>query len=100
DNQVIIPISTFFGVYGMTGRSISIAVKAGSAEKLDEARAEATGLMRSIRNVPPGQEEDFSINETQTFKEQVETLRLATWGIGIGLTLLSFIVGIIGIMNI
>jgi putative ABC transport system permease protein len=100
DNQVIVPISTFFGVYGMTGRSISIAVKAGSAEKLDETRAEATGLMRSIRNVPPGQEEDFSINETQTFKEQVETLRLATWGIGIGLTLLSFIVGIIGIMNI
>ncbi|MFN5095234.1 MAG: ABC transporter permease, partial [Ignavibacteria bacterium] len=100
DNQVIIPISTFFGVYGMTGRSLSIAVKAGSAEKLDETRAEATGLMRSIRNVPPGEEEDFSINETETFKEQVETLRLATWGIGIGLTLLSFIVGIIGIMNI
>ena len=100
DNQVIIPISTFFGVYGMSSRSISIAVKAGTAEKLDETRAEATGLMRSVRNIPPGDEEDFSINETQTFKEQVETLRLATWGIGIGLTLLSFTVGIIGIMNI
>jgi putative ABC transport system permease protein len=100
DNQVLIPISTFFGIYGSTGRSLSIGIKAGNQDLLDEVRAEATGLMREIRNVNPGDEEDFSFNETQTFREQAKTLRLSTWGIGIGLTMLSFIVGIIGIMNI
>ncbi|MFZ4567879.1 MAG: ABC transporter permease [Bacteroidota bacterium] len=100
DNQVIIPISTFFGIYGSIGRSVSIAVKAGKAELMDEVRSETTGLMRGIRNVAPGEEDDFSINETQTFRDEVQTLRLSTWGIGIGLTLLSFTVGIIGIMNI
>jgi putative ABC transport system permease protein len=48
----------------------------------------------------PQQEDDFSINGVQAFEEQVAKIRLYVWGVGIGITVLSFIVGIIGIMNI
>ncbi|MES2766824.1 MAG: ABC transporter permease [Bacteroidota bacterium] len=99
DNQIFIPLSSSIGLFG-NGKSLSIAVKAGSEARLDEVRMETIGLMRSIRNVAPGQKEDFSINESEAFKEQSATLRLSVWGVGIGLTLISFLVGIIGIMNI
>ncbi len=100
DNQVYIPMAAFGGVFGNFNRSVSVAIKAGSKEKLDEVRAEAEGLMRTIRNNKPGQESDFSINETKTFEDTIKTFRMYVWGIGIGMTILSFVVGMIGIMNI
>jgi putative ABC transport system permease protein len=56
--------------------------------------------MREIRNVPPGDDDDFSINEMQAFDAQVANIRVVIWMVGIGLTVLAFIVGSIGIMNI
>jgi len=100
DNQLYIPLNTFVGLFGNYRRSVSIAVKAGSENNLDLVRAETIGAMRVIRNLKPWQEDDFSINETKAFEKSVESLRLYVWGIGIGLTVLSFIVGLIGIMNI
>jgi putative ABC transport system permease protein len=100
DNQVFIPINTFQSTYGFYDRSFSIAVKAGNERLLDIVRDEAIGHMREIRNVAPGAEDDFSINEMEAFDRQVTTIRTAIWAVGIGLTLLAFIVGSIGIMNI
>ena len=100
DYQCFIPLKSFTSVFGKYRRSFSIAVKAGSEAKLDEVRTETIGLMREIRNLKPDEEEDFSINETKAFESSVEKIRLYVWGIGIGMTFLSFIVGIIGIMNI
>lgn len=100
DNQVFLPLGSFVKVFGKVKRSISIGVKAGSEEMLDEVRAESIGVMRSIRNLSPYEEDDFSINETKAFENQTATIKLYVWGVGIGMTLLSFLVGIIGIMNI
>jgi len=100
DNQVFIPLSNFLGCFGKFRRSLSIGVKAGNPEMLDEVRTETIGLMREIRGLEPWEEDDFSINETKTFEKSTDTFRLYVWGIGIGMTVLSFIVGIIGIMNI
>lgn len=100
DNQVFVPLGSFIKVFGKSQRSISIGVKAYSEAGLDEVRAESIGLMRTIRNVPPDKDNDFSINETKAFEEQTATLKLYLWGVGIGMTILSFLVGIIGIMNI
>jgi putative ABC transport system permease protein len=100
DNQAFMPLGSFIQVFGKVRRSISIGVKAGSEDMLDEVRAESRGIMRSIRNVHPQDEEDFSINETKAFESQTATIKLYVWGVGIGMTVLSFLVGIIGIMNI
>lgn len=99
DNQVYIPLRAFTNMYG-TGRSVTIAVRAGSEERLDEVRMETIGAMRQIRNTAPDQEMDFSMNESQAFRDSIANIRLTVWGVGIGMTVLSFIVGIIGIMNI
>jgi putative ABC transport system permease protein len=101
DNQVYMPVGTFMSLFGGEKiRSVSIGIKVGTQGNLDNIREEARGIMRSIRNLQPYQDDDFSINETKAFEETVATFRYAVWGVGMGLTALSFIVGIIGIMNI
>lgn len=99
DLQCYVPIKKFMSIYGRD-RSFEIAVKAGSEEKLDEVRDEAQGLFREIRNLKPWAKDDFSINETKAFEKSVETIRAYVWSIGLLMTGLSFIVGIIGIINI
>ncbi|MDP2363659.1 MAG: FtsX-like permease family protein, partial [Ignavibacteria bacterium] len=100
DQKVYIPLETYKSSFGNFKRSLSIAVKAGSKEKLDDVRSESEGLMRIVRNIKPGSKNDFAINETKVLEESLKTIRIAVWSIGIGMTVLSFIVGIIGIMNI
>lgn len=100
DNQSFIPFKAFTKIFGRNFHSIMISAKAGHIDGLDDLREESYGLMREIRNIKPGEEEDFSINETKTFDEIINNLRLYVGGVGIGFTILSFIVGIIGIMNI
>lgn len=100
DNIVYMPFSTFLKTFGKFRRTFSIAVKAGSEENLDNARAEVEGKMRIIRNLKPNEENDFSINETKAFEEQVKIIRTVVWSVGIGMTLLSFVIGIIGIINV
>lgn len=100
DNQVFIPLNSFIKIYGKRVRSVNIGIKAGSEEKLNLVRDETIGLMRSIRNVNPNEENDFAINETKVFEESIASIRNIIWISGIGLTMLSFVVGIIGIMNI
>jgi putative ABC transport system permease protein len=99
DNRIVFPLNTFTKVYGKD-RDFDIGVKAGGSDKLDEVRFETLGLMRSLRNIKPGQKDDFSINESKVFEEQSMMIRASVYGVGIGMTMLSFIVGIIGVMNI
>ncbi|MCX7879687.1 MAG: ABC transporter permease [Ignavibacteria bacterium] len=101
DDRIYIPLGSFMQLFGGTHtRNISIGIKAGNLDRMDDVREEARGIMRRIRNLKPWQEDDFSINETKAFEEIVSTFRLYVWGIGLGMTVLSFIVGIIGIMNV
>jgi putative ABC transport system permease protein len=99
DNQIYLPLKAYLNVFG-ENKSVSLAIKAGGEENMDNTRMETIGIMRQIRNLPPGVDDNFAINETAAFRENVKTLRLSVWGIGIGMTTLSFIVGAIGIMNI
>lgn len=99
DNIVTIPVKAFARIYGIN-RSYTLAIKAGTPERLEEVKAEAEGLMRSIRNVKPGTKNDFSLNDSKQFEDVMKKFRMYVWGIGLGMTILSFIVGIIGIMNI
>ncbi|MDC1068547.1 ABC transporter permease [Candidatus Kapabacteria bacterium] len=100
DNQIFIPLNSLSQNFGISRRSLDIGIKAGSKEKLDQVRTETIGLMRTIRDLKPNEKDDFSINETKAFEENIKKIRYTVWGVGIGLTLLSFIVGVIGIMNI
>ncbi len=100
DNQVFIPLFAFRSSFGFFDRSFSIGIKAGSERMLDIVRDEAVGHMRTIRNVQPDEEDDFSINEMKAFDQQAKNIRIGIWIVGMGLTILAFVVGSIGIMNI
>lgn len=100
DIRSYIPLKSFLKTYGSKNKNFSIAIKAGSEDKMDDVRAEAFGIMRNIRNIGPGDKDDFSINEIKAFDRMIGNIRKTLWGIGIGMTVLSFTVGIIGIMNI
>jgi putative ABC transport system permease protein len=99
DKQVIIPITRF--VSEMTRRPyVFLMVKVRDAAKMKDAEEELRGIMRKIRRVPPGEEDDFSINQQEqivkTFNRVGGTIALA----GLFITGLSLFVGGIGIMNI
>jgi putative ABC transport system permease protein len=99
DNKISIPLKSFIKLYGKNS-DFEIGVKVGEIENIDKVRFETEGLMRSLRNIRTGQKNDFSINESKVFEEQTKVIRASVYGVGIGMTMLSFIVGIIGIINI
>ncbi len=101
DDQIFIPLSTaMYRVMGNRDRLRSIYVAAPSPEQLNAAWADIDRVVRRQHRLPPGEEADFSIQNSsdilQTFNESNETFTLLLAGIA-GVSLL---VGGIGIMNI
>jgi putative ABC transport system permease protein len=99
DNQIIIPVQTFGRNYGFR-RFVQIRVKFPDEASLIEGEYEIEGLMRRIRRLEPGQDNDFSINKMEMFRQQYRAMTGAIYGIGIFLTGLALFVGGIGVMNI
>lgn len=99
DNRVVIPMTTFLALYGKD-RSIHVMVKAKSAGVYDDCLEEARFHLRTIRRVPPGKEDDFSIfsNDSMisTFNEFTMYVKL---GVGF-ISFISLVAAGVGIMNI
>lgn len=98
DNRAIIPLGTFQKMFARRGWS-QIMVKV-PAELVSEAKDELTSVMRRIRGLGPRDSNDFAINEQEAFRSQYNTIKLAIGGTGVFITILSLVVGGIGIMNI
>ncbi len=102
DNMVIVPVNFARSYIDLKrdnlGASIMVRAKPGVSN--DELRDELTGIMRSVRKLKPGVEDDFSVNETSLITQQFDKLfgvvSLVGWIIG-GFSLL---VGGFGIANI
>jgi putative ABC transport system permease protein len=99
DNRVVIPITKWQDIYSKN-RSINITVMAKSAELFNQAQDEVIGLLRKIRKVPPGEENDFDIFYNQSLIDSFNGVasKIQLGGIFIGLV--SLAVGGIGVMNI
>ncbi len=100
DGQIIMPIKTFESVIGQARNRLSIAVKVGDVDKLDDAREEIISVMRIIRKIPAGKEDDFAINQQEAFKQMYDSTIGVVAIAGVVITALSLFVGAIGIMNI
>lgn len=98
DNQAIVPLGTFQKVFARRGW-VQVNVKVPLAY-IDEAKDELTGIMRRIRGLKPQERDDFAINQQDAFRTQYNRIKLAIGGTGIFITVLSLVVGGIGIMNI
>ncbi|HYV32589.1 MAG TPA: FtsX-like permease family protein, partial [Candidatus Binatia bacterium] len=67
---------------------------------LEETKEELRGVLRKIRHVPPGEEDDFAINQQETFINTFNRVAGTIAAVGLFITGLSLFVGGIGIMNI
>ena len=56
--------------------------------------------MRQIRGLKPTEKDDFAVNQTMAFENVYNQIKFAIGGVGIFITILSLVVGGIGIMNI
>lgn len=99
DNQVFIPVQQMLACF--TRRPFTtIQVKAISLEKLKDCEEELRGVLRKIRRVPPGDDDDFSINQQENFISTFNRVAGTIAAVGLFITGLSLFVGGIGIMNI
>ena len=100
DNFVVVPLSTYFQQYGRTASSVNIMVKAKSRDVVEDAIEQARSILRTARNVPPGEEDDFGYfsndSAIRQFNEFTEYLRL---GVAVVSSIALLAAGI-GIMNI
>lgn len=98
DNQVIIPLGTFERLFSRRGHS-QLAVKVDK-NNMEEAEYELRSIMRRLRGLRPEEPDNFAINKQEAFETVYKSIKLAIGGTGIFITVLSLIVGGIGIMNI
>ncbi len=99
DNYVVIPIEPFIAMFGKE-RSLNITVQAATAELFDETMDQTIGVMRAVRKVPPGEENDFEIYSNDTMVDFFNNLTRIARIVSIAIASISLLVAGVGIMNI
>ena len=100
DTQAFMPIRAFRKYFGLGGRGAELRVKIRDKLRMDDAIDELTGAMRRVRGQLPGERDNFSINQQQAFKAQLDPIKSGVAFAGLFITGLALFVGAIGIMNI
>ncbi|MBL0176794.1 MAG: ABC transporter permease [Ignavibacteria bacterium] len=99
DRYFIVPITTFFEQFGKN-RDIHIMVQAPSRESFEAVQDEVIGVLRAVRGVRPGEENDFAIFSNESvitqFNSMTEYIRLGT----LAIAAIALLAAGIGIMNI
>ena len=105
DNYVLMPVSTFLNTYGNTDRngferSVNITVHAKTPEVVADAIAETRAVLRRVRGVRRGEEDNFDYFNSEgmirQFNEMTAGIKVGAFVIGI----IALLVAGIGIMNI
>lgn len=100
DNYIAIPITNYLQKFSNKFTTLSINIESPSENDYEKTREEAIGIMRSLRKVRPGEENDFEII---TSDEMIETFSGFTDGIklfALSISIIALVVAGIGIMNI
>lgn len=101
DKQVFVPLGIARQRYGRDNTNYQITVAVENAEALDEATGDAIGLMRQVRRLRIGQDNDFSIVKSDSLlsliRDNTANLRIAAIAIGL-MTLLGAAIGLMNIM--
>ena len=64
DNFAVVPVTTGLNRFGRWNRSLSILVQAPDQARYEDTVEEVRGILRVMRKVPPGKEDDFEISRT------------------------------------
>ncbi len=99
DSRVFVPIHSFQSHFG-NHAFVTINVRVAEIPKMEDAKVEIEGIMRSLRRLTPGKVNNFSINSQEILTETFGQFTFVVGAIGLFITGLSLFVGGIGIMNI
>ncbi len=99
DNQMLLPLNALRKSFG-SRIGIELRVKAKDKTKLAAATEELIGAMRRVRGQLPGERDNFSVNQQEVFKAQLDPIKSVIAIAGLFITGLALFVGAIGIMNI
>lgn len=97
--QLVMPITTGLNRFGRR-RDLSIFVQAESQEEFSDSVEQSRGMLRSIRKVSPGDDDDFEILTNDSMIAQFQQV---TFAVRAGLAIVSSIALLaagVGIMNI
>ncbi len=94
-----IPISSFFDRYGKQ-RSMMIYVQAKNQNLFDAAEEQSIGILRTIRQVPPGKDNDFALISNASLVGQFDNVTLYVKIGAIVVSAIALLAAGVGIMNI
>ena len=100
DNFAVIPITTALNRTGRWWRSLTILVQARDAASYEDCVEQVRGILRVVRKVPPGAEDDFELFSNDSLITQFNNF---TQAVRIGVAVvssISLLAAGIGIMNI
>jgi putative ABC transport system permease protein len=103
DNMVMIPypaLAAFVDMSGPGGEDPLMAIRPKPGVPVDELTYEVKGAMRSIRRLPPTQDDNFAINQMSLITDKISSLFIFVNLAGIFIGLFSILVGGFGIANI
>jgi len=99
DNFLAVPVTTIINRYGRE-TSLQLQVQAHSQETYDDTVEQVRGILRTLRKVPPGEEDDFEIISNDSLINQFRSITLAVRaGAGI-ISSIALLAAGVGIMNI
>jgi putative ABC transport system permease protein len=100
DDNVVIPLSTHQKMYRQDGDPVNLIIMARSLEVRGRAIEEVRSTLRSVRQLPFGDDDDFTILTPDAILGFINDLTRAYRVIMVALPLLSIVIGGIVIMNI
>ncbi|MBN2494204.1 MAG: ABC transporter permease [Deltaproteobacteria bacterium] len=99
DVTAIIPVGRFRRDFG-SRHSMDIGVRIAPGMDLDLAASELEGIMRRVRGLRPAEEDDFTVNQQKVLGELYGDITGTLYLVIVTVSLISLLVGGIGIMNI
>jgi len=100
DNLIAIPLTTHLQMFGGWRRNIEITVEAPSEELYDQTRDEVIGLLRTLRKVPPGEDNNFELTSNEEILEELTPFTDGIKLFAFSISVIALVVAGIGIMNI
>lgn len=100
DEQVYVPVNFARNYVNLRNVGTSVMIKARPEISNEQLRDELTGIMRSLRKIKPGAENDFAINELSVINQGLQAFFSGLAAIGWIIGAFSLLVGGFGIANI
>lgn len=100
DDQVFVPVNFARNYVNLRSVGTTIMVKAKANVSNEELKDEVTGIMRSLRKLKPGEENNFAINEVSVINQGLQSFFGVLGAIGGIIGFFSLLVGGFGIANI